>query len=170
MKFKQIKMQFLLLIIIAIVIIFFLFANGESNPFDVFKHQKSYVLHRINKLLKKDVSAVLNGLFKPFDANCVAIMKSLPRNYNFEEIELLKTQNIPEFQKIHNCGYIHNLFMVVALSLWAESAKAKTEASLTSFIAECLNPIVTSPNFKNGVMIYTVTKAGILNCMTLKNI
>ncbi len=63
---------------------------------------------------KKDVSKLLETLLKPFDKQCVKKTRTI------ESLEKLRTKNNVEFKKLLNCGYIHNLFILIGLSVWED--------------------------------------------------
>ncbi|UIB20773.1 putative protein 203L [Cricket iridovirus] len=155
------------LIIISIVIfILWLTFTSKSNydSYHIFMKKKNHIFHNINKWAKKDVSKLLETLLKPFDKQCVKKTRTI------ESLEKLRTKNNVEFKKLLNCGYIHNLFILIGLSVWEDFSKLHTETSLNTFINECLIPISTSPNFLAGNMLYTQTKPGVLKCLNDKNL
>jgi hypothetical protein len=151
------------LITIAIIIIWITLRKSE-NAFDSFMKQKNYVFHKINKLLKKDMTNLLEALIKPMDIKCVKKTRSI------ESLEKLKTINKFEFDRLLTCGYVHNLFVITSLAVWEEYSKIHSETSLSTYIKECIVPIYQNPEFLRGTLDYTYAKRGLLECMNKFNI
>ncbi len=95
---------------------------------------------------------MLETLLKPFDKQCVKKTRTI------ESLEKLRTKNNVEFKKLLNCGYIHNLFILIGLSCMGRFFKITYRNVINTFINECLIPLSTSPNFLAGNMLYTQTK------------
>jgi hypothetical protein len=130
--------------------------------------QKHHIFHLINKWTGEDVSGLLNGLLKPIDKPC--IINNMPYNNNIESLDKLKTQNPNKFSALLQCGHIHNLFIVTALSVWEEFSIYHTESSLNSYVADCIKPVLTSDVFLRGNMIYEKTRTGIQECLVNKQL
>ncbi len=98
------------------------------------------------------------------------LKQCVTKTRTIESLEKLRTKNNVEFKKLLNCGYIHNLFILIGLSVWEDFSKLHTENVIKYIMNECLIPISTSPNFLAGNMLYTQPKPGFLKCLNDKNL
>lgn len=163
-------MNFLFVGIVVIVAILLIATLGASKPLsalNMFQQQQNFVISRINKLLHKDITETLLQVFIPYSKRCYDIISQQPV-ITPRELGDLRISDKLRFDKLRQCGHIHNILALASLSLWMDHADVKTEQSLNLFIKDCLMPFLNSAAFIKGEFTLKDTDTVIVGC--LKNL
>jgi hypothetical protein len=153
--------QLALLVSLA-VLIFFIYKLSTLSPpvviltsLEYFNKRKQNVLNILNefKLKLNDVQ------FPPITC------KSIDKNYEIEELDNLKQSDPKKLEDLVNCGYVHNLYLVVLFEEWIKLSKTHSDSSFENFLYLCVRPPsdILSVNF-------TTLKSSTSACIEKNNV